>query len=67
MPPWHIESKWNRCDCGVLLTGEDAVFWGECETCRNPANTRSNVVGKFTGQDKSDWEYHGGRFYSAEW
>lgn len=56
-----------RCSCGVRLTGQDAAFWGECKKCRDPKNTRSKVVGRVTGQERADIEYHGGRFHSAEW
>ena len=38
----------------------DAVFWGECEKCRNPARHRSRVAGRFTSADKADRNYHGG-------
>lgn len=55
------------CQCGAVLRGEDAVFWGECEKCRSPETIRSKVVGKDTGADKSDREYHGGKGTAGEW
>ena len=47
-----------NCSCGSVYSSSDAVFWGECEKCRNPARHRSRVADSRC--HKADRNYHGG-------
>jgi len=58
----------KRCDCGKILIGEDAEFWGECKQCRLklPIQTAQHGDTKRSGSH-TDRKYHGGQGNQGEW
>ena len=58
----------QRCDCGKLMTAQDAEFWGECHECRGHLPVHSNNQGDANHSgSRHDARYHGGQFNNGEW
>jgi len=58
--------EFRRCDCGAILAGEDATFWGECDKCRLNLPIKTSQDGDGSGA-ATDREYHGDQFQRGEW
>tara|TARA_R110000824_G_scaffold87584_1_gene215876 strand:+ start:157 stop:381 length:225 start_codon:yes stop_codon:yes gene_type:complete len=54
--------------CGGIITHDESLFWGECQTCRPLLPIQTSQTGdtqRSFGQ--SEREYHGGLHLRGEW